>query len=31
MFKINFMLFKKIQQGFDENLIAKIIMKLIFN
>jgi hypothetical protein len=31
MFLINLVLFKKLQQGFDEDLITKIIMKLIFN
>jgi len=30
MFLINLMLFLKLQQGFDEDLVIKIIMKLIF-
>jgi hypothetical protein len=30
MLSINFMLFKKVQQGLDEDLIKKIKMKLIF-
>jgi hypothetical protein len=31
MFLINVMLFKKLQSGFDEELITKIIINLFFN
>jgi hypothetical protein len=29
--KINLILFIKLQKGFDEDMITKFIMKLIFN